>query len=111
MADILMTAGDDFEHPMDLKDDGVSIVIPSAFTLNAALLDRDDGTLIASTAVVEGTAGSDWANGKIVVVFTNSQTASIPAPVLGRLEVQLTTGAGKKTTYFSKWFIIGFGSI
>ena len=111
MADILMVAGDSFEHPMTLEDDKVPISINTSSTVEAALLDQDDVVLIPATTVSSATAGSDWAQGKIVVKFTSTQTTISNVPKLVRVEVQIATTIGSKTTYKSDWFELAFGAI
>ena len=111
MAEILMTAGDDFEHPMHLQNDKVPFIINSSSTVEAALLDEFDVVLISATNVSEATAGSDWPLSKVIVKFTSGQTTISDVPRLVKIEVQVATAAGKKTTYYSKLFELAFGAI
>lgn len=109
MADVLLVAGDDFEHPMWLEGDGTPEPIPLTATVNAALVDETGVTLISSTAVDSETAGSDWPSGKVVVKFTGGQTAglvSAGSKKLGRIYVRVTTAGGKKNTWRSELFTI-----
>jgi len=112
MADVVMTRGNDFEHPMTLEDDGLPININSSSTLLAALLDVDDVVLITSTAISESTVGSDWSNGKIVVKFTSAQTTINGTPLEARIEVRIETAATQqKTSYFSDFFTVAFSAM
>ena len=105
MADVLLTTGDHFEHPMFIEDDKVPRNIAASSTIVAALVDIDGLVLIGSTSVIAGTPGSDWPSGKIVVVFTDTQTGAVNgAPTAARIVAKVTTAAGKPTTYFSDYF-------
>ena len=104
MAEVLMVAGDDFEHPMFAKADKVAVPIPLSATVKASLVGENDGILISATSVSAATAGSDWPSGKMVVKFTNVQTGAIPGlPLIARVAAQVETAAGAKTTFFSNW--------
>ncbi len=111
MAEILMTAGDDFEHPMHLQKDKVPLEIDPSSTVEAALVDEFDVVLISATNVSEATAGSDWKLGQVIVKFTSAQTTIAGAPRIVKVEIQITTAAGKKTTHYSDFFELAFGAI
>ena len=97
----IIVTGDDVVIEHTLLKNGATFSIDSAADVKASLTTRDKSTIIvAPVTVLEATSGSDWANSKIIVLFSESDTTSVTnfGPVL--LEVQVDDGG--KLTWFSK---------
>ena len=106
MADVLMTAGDDFEHPMLITEDDQPRGLNINSSVSAALVDENDVVLIGSTGQSPNTAGADWPGGRIVVVFAKELTGLIDAPKIGKIQVREVTPSGQTTSWFSEFFSI-----
>ena len=69
--------GEHFESIVDLTRNDVTQVINPGATVQTRLRDEDT-ELTVTTASPEGHTDADWANGRIVAVFTKDETAAIP---------------------------------
>jgi uncharacterized metal-binding protein len=91
--------GDDVVAILDLQTAaGGAANVAAATEVKAVLVDRQrSAALFPVVTCSAGTAGADWAAGKVAVVVSGAATAGITAPV-GQWEVQVVQG-GLKTTY------------
>ena len=97
----ILVTGDDINIEQTLTKNGVTFPIDSGATIQASLITRDRTTvLVAPVAVLEATPGSSWVNSKIIILFSESDTATITefGPIL--LEIQVDDGG--KLTWFVK---------
>lgn len=104
MADTLFTAGDEFTHTMRITEDKLPKTIPSSSTIEAALVDENEIVLISATGVSQGTPGSDWPSGVVVVVFSAALTGAVATPNLVQIQLRVTDSSGKPVSYWSAFF-------
>ena len=96
---INIVTGDDTSLLVTLKKGGNTFSIDSGATIKASLTSVNKSTiLITPVEVLEATSGSDWANSKVVVVFSAANTGAISEYKQAILEIQVDD-SGKKT-----WF-------
>ena len=93
----IITSGDDIQIKAILTTFDGAVADVSAATITAALQDTNGNQLIASTAQSSGTAGADWANGVVIVVFADTLTGSLEAGP-AYLQIQVTI-SGTRTTW------------
>lgn len=89
--------GDGASLPTTLRINGATFTIQSSAIVKAAIIDNSHSVVLAGpVSVLEATTGSDWANSKIVPVFSENQTASLP---VGSALVEIQVDDGGKTTW------------
>lgn len=91
--------GDDWEIPVTIQKQKANFNASGATILAALILiTATDRTQIIPNTNVTEVAGSDWANGLLIVEFSNAQTAITPGNY--HLEVQVEKN-GKKQSWVS----------
>jgi len=97
VANNIVVSGDEITIEQTLTKDLAVFAIDSGATIKASIVSRDRTTVIvAPVTVLEATAGSDWANSKVIIIFPEVDTATLSTfgPML--LEVQVDD-SGKLT--------------
>ena len=96
-----LVTGDDLGLAVTLTKNDAVFAIDSGATVQASLVTRNKATiLVAPVAVLELAAGSDWANSKVVVIFADTDTATLTTFGAAWLEIQVDDGG--KLTWFGK---------
>ena len=96
-------AGDDWAVPVELYDEDGEQWDVSTATIQAALVKVVGDTptlLIAATAQSSGATGAVWAQGKVVVEFTNTLTGAVVDYGTHQVEVEVTISLKKTTKRF-----------
>lgn len=107
MSDDIATivTGDDATLPVVLQKDGATFTINPGATIQASVTDKTKKKILLNpTPVVEVTAGSDWANSLIVVVFSSVNTAALTYSGRAVLEIQVDDNG--KLTWFDEIEIV-----
>lgn len=101
MSDNEIVSGDDIVIQQTLTKDDAVFVIDSGATIKASLVSRDRTTVIvAPVSVLEAVAGSDWANSKVIIVFTEADTTALTT--FGPMWVEIQVDDGGKLTWHTK---------
>ncbi len=94
-----LVSGDDIAIEATLTKNDVVFAIDSGATVQASLVTLDKAViLVAPVAVLEATAGSDWANSKVVVSFADTLTENLT--VFGNMYLEIQVDDGGKLTWF-----------
>ena len=97
MSDNVLVTGDEITIEQTLTKDDVVFVIDSSATVKASIVSRDRTTVIvAPVSVLEATAGSDWANSKVIIVIPEVDTETLTTFGPMFLEIQVDD-SGKLT--------------
>ncbi len=97
----IFVTGDDPTIEQTLTKNLATFTIDSGATVKASITTKDKVVLVAPVSVLEATAGSDWANSKIMIQFAEVDTATLLSFGAVILEIQVDDG-GKLT-----WFVKG----
>lgn len=96
-----IVSGDDITIQQTLTKDDVVFLINSTATIKASLVSADRTTVIvAPVGVLEATAGSDWANSKIIILFAEADTTSLTT--FGPMLIEIQVDDGGKLTWHTK---------
>ena len=97
-----LVTGDDTIIPVQITRDFIDEVIAGTATVKASIITKNKrNILIAAVPVVEGTTGSSWATGLVVVALTSAQTGAIPASRMGSAYLEVQVNDGGITTWFT----------
>ncbi len=96
--------------PATLTDDGETAVLDTSWTVTAALVSKDHKTRLSEISTCSPSAtGADWANGVVVVDFSETDTSSITVQDTVQLEISVDDGENRYP-YFGS-ISIGKGQI
>jgi len=105
----IITTGDDAAIPVTCKKDGATFVVSGSAVVKAVLTGMDRQTVISPEVTIDkGATGTDLANSKLIVEFTEVQTALISEIGAAYLELQI---ADPLKSTWSKEVLVRNGNI
>lgn len=97
----VLVTGDDFYALVDLTENDLAYAVDLAATVKARIVALDHrSALSAEVAQASGTAGANWAVGRIAVLLNAAATVAIVKYGLAQIEIQVEQ-AGAKYTWFA----------
>lgn len=103
----VIVTGDDVLLYVTLKKNGATFAIDTGATVQARIINQHTTTnLTDAVEQVSTTAGADWDNSLVAVIFDSATTATIAKAGPARLEIQVDDG-GKRTWFVNINIVLG----